>query len=104
MPQMMKETNLTDIWLPRSRTPREERRDASVERSLAEVREAHQKAMALAPGSHPRRRDRLQLSFPLTWSQLEAQAHSQSTDCHRCRSRGQKRRHCQVWPEDCCAP
>ena len=45
-----------------------------------------------------------QLSCPLIQSWFEVQAHSGSRDCHRCRSRGQKRRHCQVQPEDCHAP
>ena len=45
-----------------------------------------------------------QLSCSLIRSQSEAQAHSQSRDHCWCRSRGQKRRHCQVQLEDCCAP
>ena len=39
---------LTDVQSPRSRTPGRGRREASVERSLAKVREAHQKALAMA--------------------------------------------------------
>ena len=46
-PQAMREPNLADVWPPRSRTPRRGRRDASVERSLTEAREAHQKALAM---------------------------------------------------------
>ena len=38
----------TDAWLLRSRTPGRGRRETSVERSLAIVREAHQKALATA--------------------------------------------------------
>ena len=37
----------TDIQPPRSRTPGRGRREASVERSLAKVREAHQKVLAM---------------------------------------------------------
>ena len=48
MPQMTGEPNPTDVWPPKSRTPRRGRRDASMERSLAEVRETHQKALAMA--------------------------------------------------------
>ena len=44
------------------------------------------------------------LSWPITRGWSEAQAHSRSWDHCRWRSRGQKRRHCQVWPEDCHAP
>ena len=44
------------------------------------------------------------MSCPLIRGQLETQAHSQSRDHHRCRSRGRKRKHHQVWPEDCHAP
>ena len=47
MPQTMKEPNPTDVQPPRSRTPRRGRRYASVERSLTEVRVAHQKALAM---------------------------------------------------------
>ena len=39
---------LTDIWPSRSRTPGKGRREALVERSLATVREAHQKTLAMA--------------------------------------------------------
>ena len=91
----------TDIWPPRSRTPRRGRREDSVERSLAKVREAHQKALAMAAALE----EEIEwLSCPLIRSQPEVWACSKSRDCHVCRSRGQKRRHPQVWPEDCCAP
>ena len=96
-----REPNPTNVWPPRSRTPRRVRRDASTERSLTEVREAHQKALATAATLG----EEIEwLSCPLTRSQLEAQAHSRSWDCHRWRSRGQKRRCHQVQPEDCHAP
>ena len=72
-----------------------------MERSLAEVREAHQKALAMAATL----REEIEwLSCPLIRSQSEAQAHFQSRDHHRCRSRGQKRKQCQVQLEDCHAP
>ena len=44
------------------------------------------------------------LSCPLVRSQPEVWACSKSRDHHACRSRGQKRRQCQVLPEDCLAP
>ena len=87
--------------LPRSRTPRRVRRDASVERSLAEARETYQKALAMEAALE----EEIEwLSWPLIRSQLETLAHSRSRDHHRCRSRGRKRRHHQVWPEGCHAP
>ena len=45
-----------------------------------------------------------QLSHPVVRSWSEVWAHSRSRDWHRCRSRGKKRRCCQVQPEDCHAP
>ena len=99
--QMTKKPELTDIWPPRSRTPRRVRRDASVERSLTQVREAHQKALAMAATLE----EKIEwLSCPLVRSQLEAWAHSRNRDHHRCRSRGRKKKHCQVWLEDCHGP
>ena len=47
MPQTTGEFNPTQVWPSRSRTHRRGRRDASVDRSLAKVREAHQKALAM---------------------------------------------------------
>ena len=101
MPQTMRKPKLTDVRPPRSRTPRRGRRDASVERSLTKVRGAHQKALAMVA---PLEEEIEWLSCPLIRSWLEAWAHSRSRDHHRCRSRGLKRRHHQVWLEDCCAP
>ena len=101
MPQTTGELNPTEVWHPRSRTPRRRWRDASVERSLTEAREAHQKALAMAAALE----EEIEwLSCPLIRSQSEAWAHSQSRDCCRHRSQGWKRRHCQVWLEDCHAP
>ena len=44
------------------------------------------------------------LSCPLTRSQLEIWMHSKSRDHQVHGSRGQKWRHCQVWPENCPVP
>ena len=72
-----------------------------MERSLAKVREAHQKALAMAATLE----EEIEwLSCPLTRSQPEVQVHSKSRDCQVHGSRGQKRRHCQVQPENCPAP
>ena len=99
--QTMRKPKLTDIQPPRSRTSRRGRRDASVERSLTEAREAHQKALAMVATLE----EEIEwLSCSLIRSQSEARAHSRSRDHCRCRSRGRKRRHHQVQLEDCCAP
>ena len=101
MPQMTGEPNLTDVQPLRSRTPRRGRRDVSVGRSLTKAREAHQKALAMAATLE----EEIEwLSHPLIRSHSEARTHSQSRDCHRHRSRGWKRTHCQVQLEDCHAP
>ena len=101
MPWMTGEPNPTDVQPPRSRTPRRGKRDVSMERSLAEAREAHQKALAMTAVLE----EELEwLNCHLTRSQSESQAHSRSQDCHRWRSRGWKRRCHQWWPEDCHAP
>ena len=46
--QMMEEPGMTDVWSPRSKTPRKGMRDSSAERGLAEAREANWKALATA--------------------------------------------------------
>ena len=82
----------------RSRTPGSERRETSVERSLAMVREAHQKvlaAVAALEGEIER------LSHPLPCSQPEIRARSKSGDCWVHRTMERKRRHCQVWFKGC---
>ena len=72
-----------------------------MERSLSKVREAHWRALAAAAALE----EEIQwLSHPITRAWLEAQAHSRSQDCCRWRSRGWKRRHHLVQPEDCHAP
>ena len=48
LPWMTEEPEPIDVWPLRSQTPRRGRRDASMERSLAEVREAHWRALAMA--------------------------------------------------------
>ena len=45
MPETLGEPKSTGVWPPGSRTPR--RRDASKERSLAKVREAHPSALVV---------------------------------------------------------
>ena len=99
MPQTSGEPNSTDVWPLRSRNP--QRSDASRERSLAEVREAHHRALVMAAAIE----EEIEwLSHPLIWSQSETQAYSHSRDHCRHRSRGWKRRHCKVQLEDCHAP
>ena len=67
-PQTTGEPNPTDTWPPRSRIPRRGM-DAYVERSLAEARETHQKALATVATLGE---EIEQLSCPLTRSQSEA--------------------------------
>ena len=45
-PETMAQYWLTGIWPPKNCTPERERRESSVERSLANVRNTHQKALA----------------------------------------------------------
>ena len=96
---MLGESKSTGIWPSGNRTPRG--RDASKERSLAKIREAHDSALAAAAALEV---EIEWLSQPLIWSQSHTWTHSCSRDHHRHRSRGWKRRCCQVWLEDCCAP
>ena len=85
-PQTVKPKS-TDIQPPRSRTPRRGRRGASVKRSLAKVKDAHQKALAMAAALEE---EIEQLSCPHVRSWPEVWAHSRSRDCCRCRSKGQR--------------
>ena len=73
MPQMTGELNPAEGWLPRSKTPRRGRRDASVDRSLAKVREAHQNALAMGATLEE---EIEQLNQPLIRNWSEVQAHS----------------------------
>ena len=45
-PQTTDETGSSNIWPPKSKTPRRGRRDTSMERAFAKAREAHQRALA----------------------------------------------------------
>ena len=64
------------------------------------MREAHHSALVAAATLE----EEIEwLSCPLIQSQSETQTHSHGRDC-RHRSRGCKRKHHQVWPEDCLAP
>ena len=90
-----------DIWPLRNWTPERGRRESSLERSLANVREAHQKVLTMAAALEE---EIEQLSCPLARSQPELRTHSRSRDCQIHGSRGQKRRHHQMWSESCLAP
>ena len=99
--QTTEEPGPIDVQPRRSRTPRMGRRNASMERSLAKVGETHQRVLATVATLE----EEIEwLSHPITRGWSEAGAHSRSWDVCRRRSRGQKRRHHQVWPEDCHAP
>ena len=77
------------------------RRESSVERSLANMREAHQKALAMVVALE----EEIEwLSCPLIRNQPEVRTHSRSRHCWIHGSRGWKRRHCQMQPENCLAP
>ena len=86
---------------PQELNPWEREEESSVERSLANVREAHQKALAMVTALEE---EIEHLSCPLIMSQPEVRTHSRSRDCWIYGSRGWKRRHCQKWPENCLAP
>ena len=72
-----------------------------MERSLAKVWEAHQKALAMVVALEE---EIEQLTHPLVGGQSELWACSKSRDHHVHRSRRQKRTHHQVQPGDCPAP
>ena len=86
-----------DVQPPWGKTPRRRRRDASAERDLAEVREAHWRALA-AVATLEESIERL--SWSITRGQLDAHAHSWSSHCCRRRSHGWSRRHCRALLED----
>ena len=86
---------------PRTQTPKRERRESLVERSLANVRKAHQKALATAVALEE---EIEQLSHPPARSHPEVRTHSRSRDCQIHESRGQKRRHHQMQHKSCPAP
>ena len=76
---------------PRSSTPHRRKNNDSVERSLATVCEAHQKALA-AVSTPEKEIERLNC----TQAHLQSRARSKSRDCQRLSGEGQKKRHCQV--------
>ena len=80
-----------DAWPSRSRTPG--RRETLVERSLATVREAYQKVLAVAAALEG---EIERLSHPLPQSWLEVRARSKSRDCWMHGAMEHKRRHHQV--------
>ena len=99
--QGIEEPSLADIQPPRSKTPRRERRNTSTRRDLANMREAHWRALAtLATWEEKIER----LSQSVTWGWSDVCAHSWSWDCCRRRSWGWNRRYCRVWPEESPAP
>ena len=91
----------TDAQPMRSRTPGRGRRETSVERSFAMVREAHQKMLATGAALEGEI-ERLSCSLPQ--SQPEVSARSKSRDFQGHRTMERKRRHCQVWLEGHPAP
>ena len=69
LPQMMDEPEPINVWPLRSQTSRRGRRDASMERSLTKVREAHWRALAMAATME----EEIEwLSCPITRGQSEA--------------------------------
>ena len=84
-PQTMKAPDPIDIQPLRSQTPGRRRRDAFTERCLAEVREAHQTALATVATLEE---EFNWLCWHITRGWLGAQAHSRSRDHHGQRSRG----------------
>ena len=93
--------HLTGIWPPRNCTPKKERRESSIERSLANVRNTHQKALATAAALE----EEIEwLSYPPTRTKPRVRIHSRSRDCGIHESRGWKSRHHQMQPESFPAP
>ena len=83
----------------RSGTPQKGKRDSSAQRSLATIREAHQKALAMA-ATLEEEIERLSQ----TWNHLEVRVRSKSRDRWGCSREEQKRRCHQVQFEDSPAP
>ena len=93
------EASICQCPAPKSRIPG--KREASIEKSLATVREAHQKVLAAAAtlkGEIER------LSCPLPQSQPEVRKRSKIRDCQMQGATECKRRHCQVQFTDNPAP
>ena len=91
-------SQLTDAQPNRSGTPG---REGSVERSLATMQEAHQKALATPAALEGEIK---RLSHPLPQSQPKIRARSKTRDCQRWRTVEWKRRHHQVCFKDCPTP
>ena len=100
-PWTMEEPDPVNVWPLRSKTPMRGNRDTPAERRLAQMREAHQRALANVATLEE---EIERLSQPITRGWSEACAHSRSWDCHRQRSRGWKRRCHQVQLEESHAP
>ena len=97
----MEEPDPINVWPPKSKTPRRGSRDTSAERRLAKAREAHWRALATVATQE----EEIEwLSQPITRGWSEACAHSRSWDHCRQRSRGQNRRHHQLWLGESHAP
>ena len=88
---------LADPHPLRSRAPQNGKRDSSVERSLATVHEAHQKALAMVATPE----EEIERLSP-TQNCPEVRARSKSRDCWGCSREEQKRRCHQVWFEGPC--
>ena len=80
-----------DAWPSKTRVPG--KRETLIEQSLATVREAYQKALAMAPALE---REIERLNHPLSWRQPEVRARLKSKDCWMHGSTECKRRWCQV--------
>ena len=88
----------TSIWPPKNCPLKRERRKSSAKRSLANVRNAHQKALATVVALE----EEIEwLSWPPAGNKPGARTHSKSRDCQTHESRGPKRRHHQNQPKSC---
>ena len=92
----LEEPGLADVQPPRSKTPRRGRRGTSTERDLAEVREAHWRALATAAALEEKIE---RLNWSVTWGWPDAHAHP-----WRRRSWGWSRRCHRVWLEESPTP
>ena len=94
-PTAMARQHLEDPHSYRSGMPQKGKKASLMERSLATVREAHQKALAVV-ATLKEEIERLSC----TQNCPETRARSKSRDCWRWSREEQKRRHSQVWFED----
>ena len=88
-----------NAWPSKGRATR--KRETSIEKSLAPIREAHQKALAAAAAL---KGEIERLSHPLPQSWLEVRVRLKSRGCWMQGATECKRRHCQVWFTDNPAP